>query len=70
MRLRRKIDQYLVEWKNTPNHLPLIVKGARQIGKTNAIRNFGQNNYKSFIEINFVLNPEYKTIFKGSKSIL
>ena len=51
MRLRRKIDQYLVEWKNTPNHLPLIVKGARQIGKTNAIRNFGQNNYKSFIEI-------------------
>lgn len=66
MRLRRKIDQYLVEWKNTPNHLPLIVKGARQIGKTNAIRNFGQNNYKSFIEINFVLNPEYKTIFKKS----
>lgn len=66
MRLKRKIDQYLVEWKNTPNHLPLIVKGARQIGKTNAIRNFGQNNYKSFIEINFVLNPEYKTIFKKS----
>ena len=66
MRLRRKIDQYLVEWKNTPNHLPLIVKGARQIGKTNAIRNFGQNNYKSFIEINFVLNPEYKTLFKKS----
>lgn len=66
MRLRRKIDQYLIEWKNTPNHLPLIVKGARQIGKTNAIRNFGQNNYKSFIEINFVLNPEYKTIFKKS----
>lgn len=66
MRLKRKIDQYLIEWKNTPNHLPLIVKGARQIGKTNAIRNFGQNNYKSFIEINFVLNPEYKTIFKKS----
>ena len=66
MRLRRKIDQYLIEWKNTPNHLPLIVKGARQIGKTNAIRNFGQNNYNSFIEINFVLNPEYKTIFKKS----
>lgn len=66
MRLRRKIDQYLIEWKNTPDHLPLIVKGARQIGKTNAIRNFGQNNYKSFIEINFVFNPEYKTIFKKS----
>ena len=62
-RLKRKIDNYLVEWKNNPNRLPLIIKGARQIGKTNAIRNFGVNNYKVFIEINFVLNPEFKTIF-------
>ena len=45
------------------NILPLIIKGARQIGKTNAIRYFGENNYKIFIEINFVLNPEFKTIF-------
>ena len=66
MRLKRKIDNYLVEWKNDPYHLPLIIKGARQIGKTNAIRNFGKNNYKTFIEINFVLNPEYKSIFKKS----
>ncbi len=50
-RLRRKIDQYLIEWKNSYNKLPLIIKGARQIGKTNAIRNFGENNYKTFIEI-------------------
>lgn len=62
-RLRRKIDTYLVEWKKNPNRLPLIIKGARQIGKTNAIRNFGLNNYKVFIEINFVFNPEFKTIF-------
>ena len=66
MRLKRKIDNYLVEWKNDPYHLPLIIKGTRQIGKTNAIRNFGKNNYKTFIEINFVLNPEYKSIFKKS----
>ena len=63
MRLKRKIDNYLIEWKNNKNRLPLIVKGARQIGKTDSIRNFGLNNYKSFIEINFVLQPEYKDIF-------
>lgn len=62
-RLERKIDKYLIEWKNNPNKLPLIIKGARQIGKTNAIRNFGENNYKVFIEINFVFNPEFKNIF-------
>ena len=62
-RLKRKIDKYLIDWKNSPNKLPLIIKGARQIGKTNAIRNFGKNNYESFIEINFALEPEFKTIF-------
>lgn len=62
-RLKRKIDKYLIEWKNNSDRLPLIIKGARQIGKTNAIRNFGENNYKCFIEINFVFNPEFKTIF-------
>lgn len=68
-RLDRKIDNFLVEWKKNPNRLPLIIKGARQIGKTNAIRNFGFNNYKTFIEINFVLNPEFKTIFDRSFNV-
>ena len=63
-RLKRKIDDYLVNWKNNSNRLPLIIKGARQIGKTNAIRNFGKNNYKTFIEINFALQPQFKTIFE------
>lgn len=63
-RLKRKIDQYLTDWKNSNVKLPLIVKGARQIGKTNAIRNFGMNNYKTFIEINFAFQPEFKTIFE------
>lgn len=62
-RLKRKIDNYLIEWKNNSNKLPLIIKGARQIGKTNAIRNFGKNNYKTFVEINFALQPQFKTIF-------
>ena len=63
-RLKRKIDNYFIEWKNNSDRLPLIVKGARQIGKTNAIRNFGCNNYKTFIEINFALQPQFKTIFE------
>ena len=68
-RLKRKIDNYLIEWKNNSDKLPLIVKGARQIGKTNAIRNFGKNNYKSFIEINFVFEPEFKSIFSGTFNV-
>lgn len=42
LRLRRKIDDYLLEWKNSVDKKPLIVTGARQIGKTDAIRNFGE----------------------------
>ena len=51
MRLKRKIDKYLIEWKKSKNKMPLIVKGARQIGKTESIKNFRLNNYKSLIEI-------------------
>ena len=63
-RLKRKIDEYLIEWKKTSTKLPLIIKGARQVGKTNAIRNFGKNHYKKFIEINFALQPQFTTIFQ------
>lgn len=62
-RLKRKIDRFLIEWKNTNSKLPLIIKGARQIGKTESIRFFAQNNYKNVIEINFILQKQYKVIF-------
>ena len=61
--LKRKIDKFLIDWKNNPNRMPLIVKGARQIGKTESIRNFAKNNYENVIEINFVLQKQYKDIF-------
>lgn len=61
--LKRKIDEYLIEWKRDLERKPLIVKGARQIGKTESIRNFAKSNYKSVIEINFVLQKQYKDIF-------
>ena len=62
MYLKRKIDDYLVSWKNDPAHKPLLVKGARQIGKTESILEFAKKNYKSVININFVLESKYKTI--------
>ncbi len=62
-RLTRKIDTYLIEWKNNKDRLPLIVKGARQIGKTMAIEYFAEHNYESLIEINFALQKQYKSIF-------
>lgn len=61
--LKRKVDDFLIDWKNNPDKKPLIIKGARQIGKTESIKNFAKNNYKSVIEINFVLQKQYKDIF-------
>ena len=68
-RLKRKIDDFLIEWKNNNDRLPLIVKGARQIGKTDSIENFARNNYKHFIEINFALQPEFKSIFDNGFNV-
>ena len=62
MYLRRKIDDYLLAWRNREDKLPLIVKGARQIGKTESIFHFAQKNYENIVSINFVLEPKYKTI--------
>ena len=51
-RLARKIDKFLMDWKSNADRFPLIVKGARQIGKTKAIEHFAkQGKYKSFVEI-------------------
>lgn len=61
--LKRKIDDFLLHWKNTPDRLPLIVKGARQIGKTASIKQFAENHYKNVITINFIENRNYKDIF-------
>lgn len=67
--LRRKIDSYLKKWKNDLNKLPLVVKGARQVGKTESIRYFANNNYKSVVEINFILNEEYLDIFANGYDV-
>lgn len=71
--LRRKIDAYLAKWRNNPDRKPLIVKGARQVGKTFSIEEFASKTYSSIIKINFVEQPKYKSIFGDGydvKSIL
>lgn len=66
--LKRKIYKALINWKNTANHKCLMIRGARQVGKTYIVREFGRNEYESFIEINFIQNPELKQIFSESLS--
>lgn len=61
--LKRKIDKFLDEWHISDKKKPLIIKGARQIGKTKTIEEFAKRNNLSLVEINFVLNPEFRDIF-------
>lgn len=61
--LKRKIDKYLTVWKNRPDKKPLIIKGARQIGKTRSVEWFAGQNYASVIEINFIEQKKYREIF-------
>lgn len=67
--LRRKIDKFLDEWFISENKKPLIIKGARQIGKTKTVEEFAKRNNLSLVEINFVLNPEYRDIFDGGYKV-
>lgn len=67
--LKRKIEQELLNWKNTPNHSPLIIKGCRQCGKTYSVRDFAEKNYKYEVYLNFLKNPNYVSIFAGSLEI-
>lgn len=60
--LKRKIDAILDAWKARPDRKPILLKGARQVGKTEAIRAFAARHYQSFIEINFALQPQFKQI--------
>ena len=67
--LRRKFDSVLCAWKAREDRLPLIVKGARQVGKTECIRHFAEKHYENFVEINFVERPEFKVIIRDGYSV-
>jgi predicted AAA+ superfamily ATPase len=67
--LERKIMKTLIEWKQEKKKPCLLVRGARQVGKTYIIDQFANNNYESYIYINFEISPEYKSIFEGNLDI-
>lgn len=64
--LYRKAYEKLLEWKVQDHKKALCVVGARQIGKTTLIRKFGTDNYKNFVEINFITDHQAGKIFSGS----
>lgn len=66
--LKRKIDSFLVSWKENPERKPLIIKGARQVGKTKSILNFASSHYDSVVSINFAEDPIYKQIIENGYS--
>ena len=67
--LRRKIEEVLIKWKNTPDHKPLIIKGCRQCGKTFSVNAFAKEHYTHVVYLNFFEHPDYKLAFEGSKQI-
>lgn len=68
MYLKRKIDRYLQEWFEDAAKKPLIIKGARQIGKTESIRRFSRNHYQNVVEINFIEQPQFRMILSDGYS--
>ena len=64
--LKRKIMDALVEWKATKRKECLLLKGARQVGKTFIVREFAKRNYENMVEINFLTHPMFKAVFEGN----
>jgi len=61
--MKRNIYKSLIEWKEDVSHKPLLIRGARQVGKTYIVNEFGNNEFNNYINLNFERNPEYKSIF-------
>ncbi len=69
MYLQRKIDSYLKQWKTDSQKKPLIIKGPRQVGKTESILHFAKTAYESIIYINFVEEPKYCMIVEDGYNV-
>ena len=67
--LKRRIENTLREWKDTPGHLPLVIMGLRQCGKTFIVRKFAEENYKYVYYMNFTKQPKRIGAFLGSKEV-
>ena len=62
MYLQRKVDRFLAQWHAADDRKPLVIKGPRQVGKTESIRRFAKRHYENVVEINFVEEPKYRAI--------
>ena len=62
MYYKRLIDKYLSEWTSRSVHKPILLRGARQVGKSTAVRHLGEQ-FESYVEINLEREPQYKTAF-------
>lgn len=69
MYLKRKIDIFLKLWKQNDLHKPLIIKGARQIGKTESIMQFAKANYKNIVYINFAIEKKFMHILEDGYDV-
>lgn len=68
MYYKRLIDKYLLEWAFSEDHKPILLRGARQVGKSTAVKSLGKN-FENFIEINFEKQPEYKVVFNENLDV-
>ncbi len=66
--MKRNAIQNLIDWKNDKERKPLVLKGARQVGKTWLMKEFGKNYYKSFVYFNFGEEDELKSVFETNKN--
>lgn len=66
--LKRNAIQDLIKWKSSEERKPMVLKGARQVGKTWLMKEFGQNYYDSFVYFNFDEEDELKSIFETNKN--
>lgn len=64
--LKRKIETYLADWKQSEDRKPLVIKGIRQCGKTYIVQKFARENYDSVVYMNFILEPDKKSAFTGN----
>ena len=62
--MKRSLYNKLTEWKKSKNRKPLLLQGARQVGKTYLVYQFGKNEYSHFVHLNFEQNPDLKTLFR------
>ncbi len=68
MYYKRIIDSYLIEWASRPSRKPILLRGARQVGKSTAVRHLGEQ-FKYYVEINLEKQPAYKTLFSNNLDV-